>query len=47
MSRLTMVALKGTLGVSRKPELCVTWTQTGMISGSVAARVQFVLLMNV
>lgn len=42
-----MVALKGALGVSRKPELCVIWTQTGMISGSVAARVQSVLLMCV
>ena len=42
-----MVALKGALGVSRKPELCVIWTQTGMISGDVAARVQSVLLMYV
>lgn len=42
-----MVALKGALGVSRKPELCVIWTQTGMISGSVASRVQYVLLMYV
>lgn len=47
MSRLTVVALKGALGVSRKPELCVIWTQTGMISGNVGVRVQSVLLMYV